>query len=326
MSRALVKDLNRHGVRKVGEGRFAINKTNESNCFSEVERKALTANASPRSKIVLVQLNERLNEQQPIIYLVHDLSCSANTYIPLARAAAGSLHVVGVQAPQSLMKRCEQSKSEFPASLAELASLYVSEVINYQPNGSIILGGWSLGAVVALEMAEQLAARGRKVRLLVPIDGAPENTLTGMKKTTPSYYVDLLTNFIRSVRRRDMKTLLSSVYYKTRMLTKTAQRQHPAVKTFASYEQYLPHMQTFVRKLYDIVDTYKPESDYSAPVIVFEAEEQPLLHLRRVGEIWRTLAPTAEVFRIPGSDHRGLLEPPLVDELVKQLLRKLAIE
>jgi len=163
-----------------------------------IERKALIANASPRSKIVLVPLNQRSDDHQPVFYCVHDLSCSANSYMPLARVLASSLHVVGIQAPQSLMKRCELSGAKHPATVGELASHYVSEVINYQPSGSIIFGGWSVGAVIAMEMAEQLAAKGREIRLLVAIDGAPENTLTSINKNTPRYYVKLISNLLFS--------------------------------------------------------------------------------------------------------------------------------
>jgi thioesterase domain-containing protein len=294
--------------------------------LATIERKALMANVSPRSKIALVPLNQRVDDNQPVFYCVHDLSCSANSYLPLAReVAASSLHVVGVQAPQSLMKRCERSATTFPASLGELASYYVSELINYQPSGSIIIGGWSVGAVIALEMAEQLAAKGRKIRLLVVIDGAPENTLTGMKRNTPQYYVKLISNLVRCIMHRDIRALATSLYYKALILRKTVQLQHPAAKTFASYEQYMPHMQAFVRRLYEIVDAYAPAGKYLGPVIVFEADEQPLFHLRQVGEIWRVLAPAAEIIRIRRSDHRGLINPPRVGELAEQLLRKLGL-
>ncbi len=175
--------------------------------LATIERKALVANVSPRSKIVLVPLNQRLGEHQPIFYCVHDLSCSANSYLPLARVVASSLHVVGVQAPQCLMKKCEQSGASFPASVGELASHYVSEVLKYQPDGPIILGGWSVGVIIALEMAEQLAAKGREIKLIVAIDGAPENTLTGMKKNTPKYYFRLFSNVVRCVMHRDIGAL-----------------------------------------------------------------------------------------------------------------------
>jgi len=275
---------------------------------------------------VLVPLNERINEHQPIFYCVHDLSCTAaSTYMPLARVVASSLHVVGIQAPQTFMKRSEQPGSTFPASVGELASHYVSEVMNYQPDGPVILGGWSLGAVIAMEMAEQLTAKGREIRLLVAIDGAPENTMTGLKRNTPKYYATLISNFVRCVMNRDMRALVTSLYYKIKILNKAVHRQHPAAKVFVDFERHMPHTQTFMKRLYDSVDAYRPESKYPGPVIVFEAEEQPLFHLRQVGKIWQVLAPAAEIIRVRGADHRGVISPPRVSELAEQLLRKLAI-
>ncbi|MBN1209743.1 MAG: amino acid adenylation domain-containing protein [Myxococcaceae bacterium] len=63
---------------------------------------------------------------------------------------------------------------ERPEALAELAREYVRHVIAVQPDGPVHLAGWSLGGVLAFEMARQLEAQGRKVAALVAIDAMLE--------------------------------------------------------------------------------------------------------------------------------------------------------
>src|SRR2546425_10151820 len=52
----------------------------------------------------------------------------------------------------------------------DLAGLYVRHLVTQQPQGPYFLGGYSAGALLALEMARQLRAQGRGVGLLVMLD------------------------------------------------------------------------------------------------------------------------------------------------------------
>nr|WP_304984929.1 non-ribosomal peptide synthetase [Corallococcus sp. CA047B] len=54
-----------------------------------------------------------------------------------------------------------------------MAALYVDALRAVQPRGPYRLGGWSMGGVVAYEMARQLQARGEAVELLALIDPSP---------------------------------------------------------------------------------------------------------------------------------------------------------
>jgi thioesterase domain-containing protein len=51
-----------------------------------------------------------------------------------------------------------------------MAARYIEEVCAVQAEGPYLLGGWSMGGVVAFEMAQQLRARGQEVSLLALID------------------------------------------------------------------------------------------------------------------------------------------------------------
>ena len=57
-----------------------------------------------------------------------------------------------------------------------------------------MIGGYCIGAVIALAMAQELRARGREVGPLVVIDGVPENTGVAMRRWRPSYWLELMRN------------------------------------------------------------------------------------------------------------------------------------
>ena len=68
-------------------------------------------------------------------------------------------------------------------SVEEMAARYVEAVRAVQPRGPYLLGGWSVGGVVAFEMARRLEADGEEVALLALIDSwAP---LDGSRPTPP---------------------------------------------------------------------------------------------------------------------------------------------
>ena len=60
-------------------------------------------------------------------------------------------------------------------SIEEMATRYIQAVRKIQPKGPYALGGWSLGAIIAFEMARQLQQAGESV-LLVSLDGPASST------------------------------------------------------------------------------------------------------------------------------------------------------
>jgi thioesterase domain-containing protein len=65
-----------------------------------------------------------------------------------------------------------QSPGQPPEDLLAMAALYAEAVRQVQPHGPYRLAGWSLGGVVALEVARRLAAAGERIELLALIDTA----------------------------------------------------------------------------------------------------------------------------------------------------------
>ncbi len=60
-----------------------------------------------------------------------------------------------------------------PGRMEEMAADYVAAVHEIQPHGPYYLGGWSVGGLVALEMAQQFLAEGETIGLLALLDTTP---------------------------------------------------------------------------------------------------------------------------------------------------------
>jgi amino acid adenylation domain-containing protein len=112
-----------------------------------------------------------LQEQGPgrPFFLVHPVGGNVLCYRELAGRFGRERPVYGLQARGFLG---EQVPTE---ALVTMAHEYVEAVRAVQPEGPYLLGGWSMGGLVALEMAHWLKELGQRVALLALIDSpAPD--------------------------------------------------------------------------------------------------------------------------------------------------------
>jgi thioesterase domain-containing protein/aryl carrier-like protein len=123
---------------------------------------ALLRQESPLPWSPLVPLNGG-GEKTPL-FLVHPVGGNVFSYMELARQLGSERPVFGLQA-QGL-----DGHSAPLSSVEEMAALYVEAIRSVQPSGPYLLGGWSMGGVIAYEMASQLRQRGEEVELVALID------------------------------------------------------------------------------------------------------------------------------------------------------------
>ena len=101
---------------------------------------------------------------RPPFFCVHPASGSVLGYVELARHLGSDQPFYGLQAPGL------DDESEPVAQVEALAARYVAAVRGVQPGGPYLLGGWSIGGVIAFEMARQLRRQGHEVALLALLD------------------------------------------------------------------------------------------------------------------------------------------------------------
>src|SRR6185503_6303507 len=97
-------------------------------------------------------------------FCVHPIGGGALCYEPLVRALDPERPFFGIQAPM-----LEDSEAR-PSSVEEMAARYVDAVQRAQPKGPYLIGGWSFGGVIAIEMARRLKHDGKAVAQLVLLD------------------------------------------------------------------------------------------------------------------------------------------------------------
>jgi thioesterase domain-containing protein len=130
-----------------------------------VERLAglLRQGGPPPSRESLVKLRTVAGSRAPL-FLVHPVGGNVLCYAELARAL--DRDVYGLQMP-------DPDQAGFPASLEELAAVYLQEIREVRPEPPYHLAGWSMGGVLAFEMARQLGRRDGPAGLLAIIDAEP---------------------------------------------------------------------------------------------------------------------------------------------------------
>jgi thioesterase domain-containing protein len=100
----------------------------------------------------------------PPLFCVHAVSGSAYSYVGLARQLAPDQPVYGFEAPGFDNDRAPVR------SLTALADEYTAILREFLPGEDCQLLGWSLGGLVAFEMAKRLAAAGTPAKTLIMVD------------------------------------------------------------------------------------------------------------------------------------------------------------
>ena len=114
--------------------------------------RTLFARAVRGSERVVLPINDsalRAETPIPALYCVHSITGAAGIdFLNLAQRVDRAVGFYGIQAPPKLMQ-----ESGFGASIGALAEHYVRAMVKFQPEGRMMLGGYCIGAVIALEMA-----------------------------------------------------------------------------------------------------------------------------------------------------------------------------
>ncbi|HEX2524309.1 MAG TPA: amino acid adenylation domain-containing protein, partial [Terriglobia bacterium] len=118
------------------------------------------AKPAPRSSLVAIQ---PAGSKRPL-FLVHPAGGHVFPYVHLARYLGPDQPCYGLQA------RGLEEGEEPHTRIEDMAADYIKALRTVQPIGPYLLGGWSMGGLVAFEMAQQLHAQGEGVDLLALLD------------------------------------------------------------------------------------------------------------------------------------------------------------
>ena len=123
----------------------------------------LRQHASPGTQSSLVVLQPG-GSRRPL-FLVHPAGGHVFPYVHLAQLLGPDQPCYGLQA------RGVEDGQDLHTRIEDMAAYYIQAMRTVQPTGPYLLGGWSMGGVIAFEMAQQLLAQGQSVALLALLDG-----------------------------------------------------------------------------------------------------------------------------------------------------------
>jgi thioesterase domain-containing protein/acyl carrier protein len=263
----------------------------------------------------------RAKGSRPPIFLVHPVGGSTMAYVELAE-------LLGPDQPVFALRARGTEPGEKPNwSVEEMAGDYLVAMRKEQPAGPYRLGGWSMGGVIAFEMARQLEAAGEKVEALVLLDSQVP-WLHDPGETMPSSKILLVQLFAQDLGLPgdelpppDPDGPQSEVAYLNTLLTDARSLgMIPRDMDLARIQHLYGIFRINMQALYD----YRPQS-YGGGITLLRAKKrklmQRLFEKKTVG--WQHVAGgEVEVRKVPGT-HYTMLRRPHVEKLAREVERAL---
>lgn len=237
------------------------------------------------------------------LFCIHGLGGHIAGFLPLAKQLREGRPVYGLQG-QGL-----DGAAAPHDRIDEMAAGYVEEIRQVRPEGPYLISGWSLGGLIALEVAQRLTAAGQRVPLLAMYDtylrvsnrDVPEmSDASLMIRIAPQLRIPL-----------GQLQILSPQQQWDLIAERAAQSAGVGIEEIRRLaDTCKAHMRAVAK--------YQPRT-YVGSVMLFRAESAR-------GELdprWPEICPRMRVAVVPG-DHYSMLQPPHVDVLAARLDAELA--
>jgi thioesterase domain-containing protein len=257
---------------------------------AETPRETPVAHApgSPDSQLVPL----RPQGSKPPLFLIHPIEGTLTGY-------AAIVPLLGSEQPVWGLRAAGHREGATPTrTIEEMAARYLDALRAVQPAGPYFLGGWSMGGIIAYEMARQLLSRGERVAFLAVIDQAPVGRPDGG-----------LGEQLRKLA-LPWETLLDTASEAplTALLRQAAPLLPPGVDKFLPPQQFRVYLRNALA-----IDRYAPTPAplqlwlYRADSSVV-ADDDPTLG-------WAAIARAGVEVRTLSGDHHSLMRPPHVAAL-----------
>jgi len=256
---------------------------------------------------------------RPRFFCVHAVGGNVFSYVTLARRLGPTQPFYALQA-RGLM-----GSQEPHTRIEEMAADYIHAIHEVQESGPYLLGGWSMGGLIAFEMACQLQRQGQQVALVALLDSITPYTARFRQENEEAMQV---ANFAFHLGLSPAETanvseqLLSfSEEIQLKHLFKLAQSKGIFPKGFNLAQ--LHHLFMVYRSNNEAALAYRPRA-CSAPLALFRAAETMDEELTDTTYGWSQLAEGSLEIEVVTGDHFTMLEEPHVSLLAQKLRVRLA--
>lgn len=241
------------------------------------------------------------NGQRPPLFLVHPPGGIVACYQTLARLMPKEQPVFGIRS------RGLYGDEELPTTLEEMASEYVHEIRAVRPNGPFVIGGWSLGGVIAYEMAQQLLAAGETVEHLVMLDTTVPSNDDG--ESGREYGLEITFGELAELPAEEQLPYLWQHAQKLGVV------EDETPETLVA--QILADLQRLFHHHVTLANNYTISS-YPGRITMFRPEDAPVAASIAPDRGWKSYA-DVDIEFVPGQ-HHSMVKPPHVEVLAEQLI------
>jgi acetoacetyl-CoA synthetase len=247
------------------------------------------------------------------VFMIHGASGTMMECWTLAGALHGARPVYGLQASGL------DGEREPQRSVEAMAESYVGHLRRIQPHGPYALGGYSLGGLIALEVAQQLCRRGESIEVLCLVDSYVHEQCLPLGARLRYYgaYVRSQLKRLRGVPIAQLPDYLRERLAGAADLVRM-HAGHIALQP-ESHNAALPPLMLKVREAMRVAMTrYRPQA-YFGSKIVFLRAQIPQDGRGNPLPLWQRIARAGlMVIDIPG-DHNGLVLEPNVAHVAAAL-------
>ena len=247
------------------------------------------------------------------IFMIHPPGGIVICYRELAKEIDRDQPLLGIRS------RGLHGQEALPDSIETMASDYVDAIRLAQPSGPYVIGGWSLGGVIAYEVTQQMIAAGETIGRLILLDSTiPEGASDRVDPNESSqvgleYGIDLTLDQLGQLDADDQLPFLWQHAVNLGVVDETSPRE--VVKRVLDDLKNLFHHHVKLTSGYRI----KP---LAAPTLLVRPTEVPAQVKTSEDRGWRQLISDVDV-RFVSGHHHSMVQAPHVSELARVIEQSL---
>jgi len=259
-----------------------------------------------RSSSTLVPIKS--NSTLPPLFCVHPVGGNALCYQNLASCLDSEQPIYGIES----FGLNPQHKPH--TSVEQMADHYIQDIQSVQPHGPYSLSGWSMGGIVAFEMAQQLLEKGEEIAFLGLIDSYPSSFFEREIETQDS--AELIIKLLgQDLLGQDFELCLEQIQElsldeQLKYVVKTAKQKNLVSKDFEfTQAQHLLKINKFNALA---LAKYQPQY-FPGMVSLFRAADTKI----QLESSWDKLVQKLELHVVSGSNHLNIVKVPYVKILAQ---------
>ena len=256
----------------------------------------------------LIAVLKSQGDRNPI-FMVHPPGGIVICYRELA-------HAIGRDQPLlAIRSRGLHGNETLPESMETMASDYIDAIRQTRPQGPYVVGGWSLGGVVAYEVARQLIESGESVERLILLDSTiPEGAGDWLRPEHSSpagleYGIDMTLDQLSQLSQQDQLPFLWQHALKLGVVDETSPRE--------VVEQVLSDLKNLFHHHVKLANVYRIKP-LEVPTLLIRPTDAPVKIQSSEDRGWRQLISSVDV-RFVAGHHHSMVQQPHVSELAKAI-------